>query len=182
MAVRFETERLILRELDDDDAPFVVALLNQPSFLRFIGDRGVRTEADARNYLARGPVGSYRTHGFGMYLVVERTTGTSLGICGLVRRDTLPDVDLGFAFLPEHWGKGYALEAARATLAEARLLGLPRLLAITDPENAASIRLLEALGLRFERTMRLGDDPLELCVYALDLGSERAPPHGDGGA
>lgn len=169
MSVRFETERLQLRELEDGDAPFIVALLNQPSFLRFIGDRGVRSEADARAYLARGPVGSYREHGFGMYLVVEKGTGSSLGISGLVRRETLPEVDLGFAFLPEHWGRGYALEAAQVAVAEARALGLPRLLAITVPENAASIRLLEKLGLRFEQRTRLGEDPTELLVYSLAL-------------
>ena len=145
-----ETERLRLRQFAESDAAFVLELLNEPSWLRFIGDRGVRTLDDARGYITNGPQAMYARHGFSL-LVVERTTdGAALGMCGLIKRDTLDAPDIGYAFLPRAWGQGYAREAAAAVLAYGhRALGLPRILAITDPENAASIKLLEDMGMRF---------------------------------
>ena len=142
------TPRLRLDPFTVDDAAFIVALLTDPDWLRYIGDRGVRTEEEARGYLAAGPLASYATHGFGLYRVARRDTGAPIGMCGLLRRDTLPDVDLGFAFLPAHRGQGFAREAAAATLAYAReTLGLDRIVAIVSPANASSIRVLEALGM-----------------------------------
>ena len=152
-----ETARLRLREVGLDDAPFILELLNDPAWLRYIGDRGVRTLEDARRYVEEGPLRMYADHGFGLYLVERRTDGAALGLCGLIRRDTLPDVDIGFALAAQFRGEGYAYEAAAATLRHARRpLGLERVVAIASPLNAASSRLLERLGLRFERTIEFG--------------------------
>ncbi|MDB5986303.1 MAG: Protein N-acetyltransferase, RimJ/RimL family [Nevskia sp.] len=146
-----ETERLHLRRLALDDAGFVLGLLNQPSWLRFIGDKNVHTLDDARRYLEQGPMASYQRNGFGLYLTALKTKATPLGICGLIKRDSLQDVDIGFAFLPEFCGQGYAFEAAAAVLHYGRhTLGLRRIVAITSPDNQHSIRLLQKLGLKFE--------------------------------
>ena len=161
-----ETERLLLRRQTLDDAPFILALLNEPSFIRFIVDRGVRTLEATREYINSGPLASYARHGFGLYLTVLKATGEPLGICGLVRRDGLDDVDLGYAFLPAHWGKGYASEAAAAVLDYARrALGLARLAAIVSVDNDRSIKLLERLGFQFERLIRLPGDDEEIKLF-----------------
>jgi ribosomal-protein-alanine N-acetyltransferase len=147
-----ETPRLRLRRLAPDDAPFVLELLNDPSFIRNIGDRGVRDLEGARRYLLDGAVASHEKHGYGMDLVELRSTGEAAGLCGLVRRDDLDDPDIGYAFLPKFTGLGYAAESAAAVLAHARgALALPRVLAIVSPDNERSIRVLEKSGLRFER-------------------------------
>lgn len=160
------TERLQLRELTPADAPFIRRLLNEPSFLRFIGDRGVRNDADAANYLLRGPMASYSRHGHGLLRVGLRADDTPVGICGLVRRDTLPQPDIGFAFLPEHWSQGFAFEAAEAALRHGRdMLGLEEVLAIVTPGNERSVALLARLGLRFEREVSLGGDPKPLLLF-----------------
>jgi ribosomal-protein-alanine N-acetyltransferase len=163
------TARLTLRDLGDQDAAFILRLLNEPSFIRNIGDRGVRTLEDARGYIARGPVASYARHGFGLYLVERRQDGQPIGICGLLRRDELTDPDLGFAFLPEYWSQGYARESATAIQRHAsEVLGLPRLLAITNPRNGGSIRLLGKLGFTFDRLMRLKEDGDEVKLFVHD--------------
>ena len=145
-----ETERLRLRQFADSDAEFVLELLNEPSWLRFIGDRGVRTLDDARSYITNGPKAMYARHGFSLLVVERKTDGAALGMCGLIQRDSLDAPDIGYAFLPRAWGQGYAREAAAAVLAHGHsALALPRIHAITDPENTASIRLLEDLGMRF---------------------------------
>jgi ribosomal-protein-alanine N-acetyltransferase len=156
----FETQRLTLRRLSLEDAAFILALVNEPSWLAHIGDKHVRTLDDARRYIAEGPMAMYARHGFGLYLVERRTDAEPLGICGLLKRDTLDDVDIGFAFLPAHWGRGYAREAAVATLTQAReAFGLARVVAIASPGNASSIRLLESVGFVFERALRMpGED------------------------
>ncbi|HET9906195.1 MAG TPA: GNAT family N-acetyltransferase [Anaerolineales bacterium] len=165
-----ETERLILRQFSTDDADFILRLLNEPSFIQNIGDRGVRTLDDARSYILRVPVASYEKNGFGLNLVTLRETGSSIGMCGLIKRDELEDVDIGYAFLPEYWSRGYAVEAATAVKEYARtVIGLKRLVAITDPENQASIRVLEKIGLRFERMIRLSEDDIELKLLAADI-------------
>jgi RimJ/RimL family protein N-acetyltransferase len=161
-----ETERLVLRKLTADDAEFILELLNQPSFLRFIGDKGVRNTEDAIRYIETGPQASYERFGFGLYLVELKDSVVSIGMCGLLKRDTLPDVDVGFAFLPEYWSRGYAFEAANAVMAYGReVLGLKRILAITSLGNAASIRLLEKVGLRFERLIKLGNHQDEVRLF-----------------
>jgi RimJ/RimL family protein N-acetyltransferase len=169
------TERLQLREFTTADAPFVLEILNDPAFLANIGDRGVRTRADAESYVLNGPGASYRRHGFGLYVVERRADGRPIGICGLVRRDTLPDVDIGFAFLPGYRSQGYAYEAARAVVDEARdRVGLRRLVAIVKPGNAPSARLLVKLGLKFERMICLPHDTTELEYYAIDWAENGA--------
>lgn len=162
-----ETERLILRRFAVDDAAFILALLNEPSFLRYIGDKRVRNLEDARQYILNGPVGSYERHGFGIYLVELRETHTPIGMCGLIKREELADPDIGFAFLPTFWKKGFAFEAATAVLHDARgTLGLKRILAITSPDNEASIKLLQRLGLRFERIMKLSAEREQVKLFA----------------
>lgn len=137
------------------DARFILQLLNEEGFLRFIGDKGVRSLADARDYIRQGPSASYRQHGFGLYLTSLRD-GTPIGMCGLVKRDTLADVDVGFAFLERYWSKGYCSEAAAAVLSFGQNhLGLKRIVAVTALENRASMAVLAKIGLRFERKVRL---------------------------
>jgi RimJ/RimL family protein N-acetyltransferase len=161
------TPRLQLRELAPRDAPFILVLLNEPSFIQNIGDRGVRSLEDAHAYLINGPIASYMRHGFGLYLVELVGREEPIGICGILQREALPDPDIGFAFLPAYWGQGFAFEAAAAVRSYARReLGVGRLLAITSPRNDASIRLLEKLGFRFEGMTRLGNDETELKVFA----------------
>ncbi len=162
------TRRLLLRPLTLADAAFAAELVNEPAWIRFIGDRQVRTLDDARGYLTRGPLAHYARTGFG-HLAVERVgDGALLGICGLMKRETLDDVDLGFAFLERHRGQGYAEEAARAVLADGwSRLGLTRVVAITSPDNTSSIRLLEKLGFRFERFLRVTADAPESRLFGL---------------
>lgn len=156
------TERLLLRDLHPGDAPFIIELLNDAAFLRFIGDRGVRNEAQALEYIAKVRAGQVK-NGFGLYAVTLR--GDAIGLCGLVRRETLPHVDVGFAFLSAFRRHGYGREATRAVLEEAKGLGLSPLLAICSPENAGSRALLEQLGFVFERMMVMPDQTAETCVY-----------------
>jgi RimJ/RimL family protein N-acetyltransferase len=164
------TARLALRHLTAGDAPFILELLSEPSFIANIGDKGVRTESDARRYIVEVPNASYERHGFGLYLVSLRETGEPIGMCGLVKRDCLADVDVGFAFLPRFWSRGYAWEAAQAVLAEAReRWGLRRVAAVVAPGNAASKRLLGKLGFRLESAARLSADGPELELFAAEL-------------
>jgi RimJ/RimL family protein N-acetyltransferase len=157
------TARLVLREFAPDDAGFVLRLLNEPSFLRYIGDRGVRSLDDARRYIAEGPMAGYARDGHGLMRVERKSDGTLVGMCGVLKRDTLPDPDLGFSFLPEYWSQGYALESAGAVMAQARgRLGLGRILAITTRDNEPSMRLLGKLGFRFERMIAMGSEELRL--------------------
>jgi len=165
-----ETSRLQLRRFTGDDAAFVHALVNDPSWLAYIGDKGVRTLDDARRYLENGPMAMYGKMGFGLYAATLRETGTPIGMCGPIKRDTLDDVDLGFAFLPPYRGSGYALEAASAVIAHARDdLGLTRIVAIVSPENERSIRLLERIGFRFERAIDDAADNSVTLLYARPL-------------
>jgi RimJ/RimL family protein N-acetyltransferase len=161
-----ETERLQLRRLIVDDAPFIFDLLNQPSWLRYIGDKGIRTLDDAQNYIVNGPMAMYERNGFGLYLTVLKEGGAPIGLCGLIKRDTLDDVDIGFAFHPDYWNRGYALEAAAAVLKHGlRDFNLPRVVAIASPDNDSSIRLLEKIGLRFQRRLQLTPDSTEVSYF-----------------
>lgn len=162
-----ETERLVLRQLTSDDASFILALVNDPAWLQFIGDKGVRNLADARNYILQGPTAMYSRCGFGLYLVELKSDCAPIGICGLIKRDSLTDVDIGFAFLPDYRGQGYAYEAAKLVLDYAKnVLGLTRILAITKPVNQRSIRVLEKIGLRFEQMVKLAEEEPEVCLFA----------------
>ena len=170
-AIVIETERLVLRRLDPDDAPFILALVNDPDWLRHIGDKNVRSLDDARAYLANGPIDMYAKHGFGLFAVERREDGALIGMCGLIKRDTLRDVDIGFAYLPAYRAQGYAREAAAATLAYARdVLKLPRVVAIVSPANHASARLLERIGLRYECAVRPAEDRDPVDLFAVDFG------------
>lgn len=172
-----QTSRLALRQLDVDDAPFILRLLNDPAWLRYIGDRGVRTVDGAREYLEERVISMYAKLGFGLWMVETKEGGVPTGICGLVKRDVLPEVDLGFAFMPAFRGRGYAYESALAVRDHAvGALGLPRLLAITTPANASSARLLERLGFAPEREMPwAGDEKDMVTVYAYAPSAACAP-------
>ncbi len=165
-----ETDRLRLRKLSTDDAEFILRLLNEPSFIQNIGDKGVRTRDDARSYILNGPVASYEKFGFGLWLVETRDSATPIGMCGLLKRDALEDVDIGYALVPEFWSRGYALESASAVLSHAsKTLGMKRVVAITDPDNQSSIRLLEKMGFGFEKMIRLSEGAPEIKLFGRDV-------------
>jgi len=154
--------------LSVDDAPFILQLLNEPSFLHYIGDRGVRNLEDARRYLQETVVDSYKRHGFGLWRVRLCGTDTTIGMCGLLKREELDDVDIGFAFLSAYWRQGYATESARAVLSYGKKTwGLQRIVAITQPGNYRSIKTLKTLGFCFEGQVCLADESKHLDVYAL---------------
>ena len=153
-----------------EDAGFILELLNDPSFIQNIGDRKVRTIEDASSYILNGPVASYAKNGFGLCLVILKETGEPIGMCGLIKRDGLDDVDIGYALLPKFWSRGYAVEAAQTVKAYAKdVVGLKRLVAITDPANVGSIRVLEKLGLRYEKMVRLSADDIDLKLFTTEL-------------
>ena len=177
-----ETERLFLRPLTVDDAEFILTLLNDPSFLRYIGDKQVRNLEDARRYILNGPVASYEQNGFGLQLVELKDGQTPIGICGVLKRKELPDPDIGFALLPAFCNKGFGFESASAVMKDAReRLKLTRILAITSLDNDASIQLLERLGFSFERVMELteGGEQLKLFIHQPVANKPRAAftPH-----
>ncbi len=165
-----ETARLQLRLLSIDDAEFILRLLNEPSFIKNIGDRGVRTLDDARAYILKGPIASYEKFGFGLWMVETRSAAAPIGICGLLKRDVLEDVDIGYALLPEFWSRGYALESASAVMSYAsEKLGLKRVVAVTNSHNKSSIRLLEKMGFYYERMVRLSEGAPEIKLFAADV-------------
>lgn len=154
--VVLETERLSLREVELTDAPFMLELLNSPGFLENIGDRGVRDEHQARAYIEERVLGSYRDHGFGMWLAVQKADGAPVGLAGLVRREGLDTPDVGYAFIQKVWGRGYAQEAAAAVLAHAQgPMSIPKLAAITTPENFASMAVLRKIGFTYQGMIQL---------------------------
>jgi len=164
-----DTERLSLRSITLEDAAFIVELLNDPTFLRFVGDKGVRTVDEAREYIATGPLASYARNGFGLWLVELKASRVPVGICGLLKREALNDVDLGFAFLPRYRSNGYAYESASEVLRYAReVLRIKRIVAITNSDNAGSIRVLEKIGMSFEQMIRLSADELEVKLLVSD--------------
>jgi RimJ/RimL family protein N-acetyltransferase len=177
--ISLQSERLILQELQDADAPFTLTLLNDGDFIEHIGDRQVRSLSQARAYLNEKAIPSYALNGFGMYAVRRKDTGETIGMCGLVKRDSLEDIDLGYGFLPTARGRGFALEAARLVVGWASTeLGLRRLVAIVSPANKPSIRLLEKLDMQYESMIRLADEEQEVCLYALDFleDNSQLPP------
>ena len=165
-----ETERLRLRRLSIDDAEFILRLLNEPSFIQYIGDKKVRTIEDARLYLLNGPIASYQKYGFGLFLIELQDSGTPIGMCGLLRRDVLEEIDLGYALIPEFWSQGYGYEAAAAVKSYAgQVLGMQRIVAITNIENQSSIRLLEKIGFRFEKMVRLAGEQEEVMLFGSNV-------------
>ena len=161
-----ETERLTLRHFTPDDAAFILRLLNEPSFLQNIGDKGVRTLEQAVGYLMEGPIKSYQTHGHGLSLVTLKDSLQPIGMCGLIKREQLQDIDLGYAFLPEYWTKGYAVESASCVLAFGhRVLGLKKVVAIVTPSNAGSIKVLERLGFSWTGFLQMLPDTSDVSLY-----------------
>jgi [ribosomal protein S5]-alanine N-acetyltransferase len=171
-----ETDRLRLRQLSAGDAEFILRLLNEPSFIRNIADRGVRDLEGARAYILKGPAASYERNGFGLWLVEFKESGAPVGICGLLKREGLDAPDIGYALLPEYWSKGFAFESASAVAAYAfDGLGLKRLLAITNADNRRSTKVLERIGFHFERTVVLPGGDEELKLFARDRGDAPQP-------
>jgi RimJ/RimL family protein N-acetyltransferase len=169
-----ETERLSLREATKEDAQFLYDLVNSPDWLKNIGDRGVHNLDDARKYAINRVLLNCRKDGFGFYVMIRKSDGAPLGMCGLVKRDFLDDIDIGYALLPEFYGKGYAHEAAHAMMLFAeQQLNLPRIAAITTTTNLPSIRLLDKLGLRHEKNFFAPDDKEELMLFGMELGQAK---------
>ena len=163
-----ETERLILQEFSIDDAEFILTLLNTPGWLEYIGDKNVRTIEDAVNYLNNVPIKSYKENGFGLWLTILKHSSTPIGMCGLIKRESLNDIDIGFALLPEYSKMGYAYEIAHATIHYAKhVLGINKVFAITDSKNISSIKLLNKLGLQFEKTLKLSESDTVLLFSPL---------------
>ncbi len=151
-----ETDRLTLRRITTDDAEVLLEILNEPAFIRFVADRGVRTPEQAVEYIEVKMLPSFEQHGFGFYLLELKESGVPIGMCGLIKRETLDDVDIGFSILQRFWRNGYAYEAARAVMDYGkRQFGLPRIVGVTAPDNENSGNLLQKLGLRFEKTIHL---------------------------
>jgi ribosomal-protein-alanine N-acetyltransferase len=166
--IQLETARLRIRELDEADAPFLLEVLNEPAFLQNIGDRGVRTVTEAVRYMHERMISRYERDGFGMWRVELAHTAEPIGMCGLIKRDELEDVDLGFAFLERFWRRGFAFEAAAAAMAHGwNVVQLSRLVAIVAAHNTASIRLLEKLRFSYERDIRLMPEGPELSLFAI---------------
>ena len=171
------TERLAIRPFTEDDAGFILELVNDADWLRFIGDKKVRSLDDARRYLREGPMAMWAQHGHGLACVRRASDGAAVGMCGLIKRDSLDDVDLGFAFLPGARGQGFAREAAAATLAHGfGALGLKRIVAITDLDNGASARVLESVGFRFERLLPGAPDTKALRLFAAEANGTTQTP------
>jgi len=164
-----ETERLLLRPLTLDDSDFILELLNTEGWIKYIGDRNIKTNEQARNYLENGPLKSYQTNGFGLSLVQLKTSNKSIGMCGLIKRDYLDHVDIGFAFLPDYTGMGYAYEVAKRTIQYAiNELQKENILAITLPENSSSIKLLEKIGFKYDKNFITEDTREELSLYSIN--------------
>ncbi|KPL60152.1 GNAT family N-acetyltransferase [Rossellomorea vietnamensis] len=164
-----ETSRLTLRWVEITDAEFIKTLLNEPGWLNYIGDKGIRTIDDAKNYIENGPRAMYEREGFGLFLAERKDDRAPIGLCGLIKRDGLEDVDIGFAFLSDYQSQGYAYEAACATVEFAKEQGIKRLVAITTKDNESSSRLLEKLDMKFEGYVTLPDDTEELKKYGLTI-------------
>jgi len=164
-----QTDRLNLRWLEPADADFILRLTNEPSWLQYIGDKGIRSLEDAEKYILNGPRAMYHDLGFGLWLVALRENAESIGICGLIKRDTLEDVDIGFALLPEYWNKGYAFEAAAGTMQYARdSLKISRVAAITSLDNESSGKLLVKLGFQFEKLIQPEPEEEKLKFFVSD--------------
>ncbi len=167
-----ETQRLLLKEFTEDDSEFIIELLNSPGWLKFIGSRDIKTKTDALNYIENRIRKRYLESGFGFYKIELKSDGAKAGMCGLVKRDSLDDVDIGFALLPQYENKGYAHESAEAVMVFAReKLMLPRLAAITVPYNTSSIKLLEKLGMKFEKTIHIPGDNESLMLFQKELSN-----------
>ncbi|MDH3400013.1 MAG: GNAT family N-acetyltransferase [Chromatiales bacterium] len=162
-----QTDRLLLEHFSFEDCGFILRLLNEPSFIENIGDKGVRDLEGARAYLRDGPIASYAANGFGLFRVGLRQSGDCIGMCGLISREILEDVDIGYGFLPEFWGQGYGIESAAAVMRYGReQLGLKRIVAVVSPGNTSSIKLLQKLGMQNSGKIRMADNEPEIDLFA----------------
>ena len=162
-----ETPRLRIRELTVDDAEFIFGLVNEPSFLEHIGDKGVRNLEDARQFILEGPWASHRDRGYGQFLVELKEGGDPIGVCGLLYREALDVSDIGCAFLPQYWRRGFAYEAACAVMEYGRsTLGIDKIVGLTSEENVASIKAMEKLGMSFEKMVKMSDDDPGTALYS----------------
>jgi [ribosomal protein S5]-alanine N-acetyltransferase len=161
-----DTNRLAIRYLTEEDYHFIFKLLNEPSWIKYIGDKGIKTEDDAKNYIHTGPLQMYKDFGFGLYLVTLKENAAPIGLCGLIKRPSLENIDLGYAFLPEYTGKGYALEATKAVIhyGKEQLL-LDKLVAITTIHNSKSENVLLKLGFSFDSLIKENDGSKELKLF-----------------
>ncbi len=165
-----ETQRLLLRRVTLDDADLMLSIWNDPAFVRYVGDRGVRTIEQAKTALTEGVLRLFERYGYGPFCVVRKTDGMRIGICGLFRREVLDDPDIGFALLPQYCGSGFAGEAARAVVAHARDdLGIDMLTAIVSPDNAPSVGLIGKLGFSFDRGITMPGEEQEISLYSMRL-------------
>jgi RimJ/RimL family protein N-acetyltransferase len=165
-----ETDRLVVRQVTTEDAGFILELLNEPAYHQNIGDRGVRTLEDSAKYISDKFIASYTKFGFGLFLVELKNNQVPIGICGLIKRDSLPDVDIGFAILSKFQKQGYAFESASAVLGYAKnTIKLKRIVGLTLPHNTASIKLLEKIGLKFERMFLLTENGHHDKLFSLDF-------------
>jgi RimJ/RimL family protein N-acetyltransferase len=164
-----QTDRLLLRNAEETDAAFILHLLNEPGWLKYIGDKGVRTIEDAVHYIKTGPRAMYEREGFGLFLVECKGNQAPIGLCGLIKRDGLDDVDIGYALLADYHAQGFAFEAAQGTVEYAKKIGLRRLIAITTKDNHSSVKLLKKLGMKPDGFVILPNDNEELKKFALDL-------------
>jgi len=169
MKIISETERLLISEFTPEDAGFIMELVNTPIWIENIGERNVKSEKDAINYLEKGPLKSYKEHGFGLYKATLKEKNIPIGMCGLIKREMLEDVDIGFAFLPAFEGKGYAFESACAILNYAKELNIQRIVAITLPSNSKSVNLLKKLNMKFENRIHFQGEEKELMLYSIEL-------------
>ncbi len=168
MNYTYETERLILRPASADDADLLLKSMNTDEFIRFVGDRNVRTLEQARNYIAEKHLPQIERLGYGNFTIIEKSSGNKIGGCGLFHRDGLEVVDIGFSFLPEYYGKGFGYESASRILkAGFEDFGLSAVSAITVKENIASQKLIEKLGLTFRKIVHLPNDPADLLYYEI---------------
>ncbi len=168
-----ETERLIISRFSIKDAPFFLELVNSPQWIKYIGDRNIKTIAQAEQRIINGHLKSYETHGFGFYKVELKASKKTIGTCGLIKRDTLEDVDIGFAFLPDYEGKGYGYESSKAILKLAKeVFKLKKVIAITLPTNQPSIHLIEKLGLSFQKKVKPFENDEELLLFAKTLSDD----------
>ncbi|WP_075618658.1 GNAT family N-acetyltransferase [Paenisporosarcina indica] len=165
-----ETERLLIMPLTANDGPFILELLNEPDWLKYIGDRGIRTIDDAKKYIIDGPMAMYAEQGIGLYAVELKESSTPIGVCGLIQRDFLKDVDLGFGYLSKYWGKGYAYEAAKAVMTYGMdELGYRRIAGFTSLDNEKSANLLQKLGMRDEGKIRYASTAEYVKLFAIEF-------------
>jgi len=165
-----ETERILLQEANLEDAAFIFELVNSPGWLEFISDKGLKTLADAEEYIKSRLISSYQKYNLGLYKMVLKESNKAIGLCGLISRPSLPNVDIGFAILPEYGGNGYTFEAGKAVMEYgASQLGFKTILGTTAPDNIKSQKLLEKLGLRLVETIQMGDYEGDTLLYSNEV-------------